>query len=243
MIKITKKELAKDASLYLARKMAEAIRKKPDIVMCFATGRTMDAVYHELVQLNKNEPLDCSQVRCFIVDEYIGLKKDSENSYRHYMNEHLFNLLNFNEKNIITPDPHSKNHDEASRAYEENIREASGIDFLILGVGLNGHIGFNEPGSSFDSRTRVVAIAEETKSSNKTLFYNGEEFPKTAISIGIGTILESKKCYLLATGETKSHIIKRFIEEAPHGGLPVSALKNHLDFELILDKDAAKLLE
>lgn len=236
------KSTASEASEFLALALAEAIRKKPDICICFATGRTMDAVYHNLILEHKREPFDCSRVRAFIVDEYVGLPSGSEHSYRFYMDLHLFERLNFNPKLITTPDVQTKDIEEACREYEKAIRDAGGIDIQILGIGLNGHIGLNEPGSSLDSRTRLVALASSTRQSNRSLFSDGVEVPLTAVTMGIGTILESKKCYLLATGETKTEIIQKLVNGDINSQIPATALKQHKDFVLILDQEAAKLI-
>lgn len=241
-MKTTIKETAADASLYLANALAEEIRSNPNTVICFATGRTMDAVYHNLIQLHKDKPFDCSRVRAFIVDEYVGLPKGSEHSYRYYMNMHLFERLNFNQELITTPDVHRENLDEACAEYEQKIKEVGGINLLILGIGLNGHIGLNEPGSSIDSRTRLVALAQSTRLSNRGLFSDGSEVPLTAVTTGIGTILEAKKVCLLATGETKAEIIQKLANGDINSQVPATALKQHKNFELILDQEASKLI-
>lgn len=241
-MKIKINDTASEASEYLALILANAIRSNPEVRITFATGRTMDAVYHNLILEHKKSPFDCSKVKAFIVDEYVGLPDDSEHSYKYYMNLHLFERLNFTPSNITTPNVQSSDLDMACKDYEKAIKESGGIDILILGIGLNGHIGLNEPGSSIDSRTRVVALAPSTRNSNRSLFSDGSEVPLTAITIGVGTILESKKCYLLATGETKSEIIQKLTNGDVNSQVPASALKLHKDFELILDQEAAKLI-
>lgn len=236
------KDSAADASLYLANAIADEMRANPNAVICFATGRTMDAVYHNLIQLHKDQPFDCSRVRAFIVDEYVGLPEGSEHSYRYYMNMHLFERLNFDPEKITTPDVHMEDLDEACALYEKKIREVGGIDLLILGIGLNGHIGLNEPGSSLDSRTRLVALAQTTRLSNRGLFSDGTEVPLTAVTMGVGTIMEAKKVCLLATGETKAEIIQKLVNGEVHSSVPATALKQHNNFELILDQEASKLI-
>ena len=232
---------AAEAAQFSADLIAEQIKNKPDSNLGVATGRTMDAIYHNLVQIAKKENLDFSQVKAFAVDEYIGLAEDSPNSFEAYLRLHLFDQLNFSDNNKFVPNVHRKNLDEACREYEAKLREVGKIDLQLLGIGMNGHIGFNEPGSAVDSRTRIVALAAATKESNKSLIKD-ESVPETAISIGIGTILDSKKCVVIATGETKAEIVEKLVKGDVSSKVPVSALKTHNDCLLVLDKSSAKLL-
>ena len=229
------------ASKYTADLMANVLKKQPKAVLGVATGRTMDAVYHHLTDLYKKEPFDCSEAKAFALDEYIGLDVDSEHSYRSYLNFHLFDPLKFSSNNIFLPDVHSDNFDLAGINYEEEISKAGGIDLQILGIGLNGHIGLNEPGSAHDSKTRVVALSQSTRESNKALF-GGREVPLTAMTMGIGTILDAKRLVLLATGKSKSEIIQRLVNGDVASMLPASALKLHKNALLVLDNESASLL-
>lgn len=229
------------ATHFLADELLEQVRANPASVLGVATGRTMDAVYHNLVSKALKEGVSFQKIKAFAVDEYVGLAKDSLNSYKAYLDLHLFDRLDFNPKNIFLPDVHNPNIDEACAQYEDAIRAVGGIDFQLLGIGLNGHIGLNEPGSSLDSRTRIVALTSSTRSSNKVLFKN-ESMPITAVTIGIGTILDSKKCYLIATGETKAEIVQKLVNGDVNSKVPATALKQHKNLTLILDKDAAKLI-
>lgn len=235
------KNNASDAAALLANIIANQIRSLPNCTIGFATGRTMDAVYHNLLELHKSHPLDCSKVNAFAIDEYVGLIKDDVNSFASYLDLHLFQRLNFSKSNIHIPDVHAEDLDLASYEYENQIRECGGLDLVILGIGLNGHIGLNEPGSADDSRTRVVALTHMTKSSNRKIF-NDKELPDTAVTMGIGTILESRHCVLLATGETKAEIIQKLQNGDVNSKVPATALKKHHNFQLILDCEAGKLL-
>lgn len=232
---------AVEVSQYVAQMILEEVKRRSDSVLGLATGRTMDAIYHQLVWTAQKNKVSFKDVRSFAVDEYVGLKAESENSYQHYLNFHLYQQLDFNRKNTHIMKTSMNRIDDTCFQYEELIKKVGGIDLQLLGIGMNGHVGLNEPGSSLDSRTRVVALSSTTLKSNKTLFYE-ESIPNTAVTMGIGTILESKKCLLIATGETKSKIIQRLVNGDVCSQLPASALKTHKNCELILDRDAAKLI-
>ena len=232
---------AAEATHFVAQEMHKTILEKAEASLGVATGRTMDAVYHSFVQLNKEHPLDFSKVKAFAVDEYIGLEKGSQNSYAYYLNLHLFERLKFLKKNTYVPEVHKRDIDKVCQDYEDNIAKAGGIDLQLLGIGRNGHIGLNEPGSASDSRTRVVALTTSTQNANKSLFKN-EKIPLIAATIGIGTILDSKKCILIATGETKAEIIQRVVNGDVNSKLPATALKLHKNALLVLDKASAKLI-
>lgn len=231
---------AAEAALNLSQIIANQVRIRPNCTIGFATGRTMNAVYYNLVEICKNNPIDFSAVSAFAIDEYIGLEKDDPFSFESYLNLHLFNQLNFDPNKIFIPNVHAKDLDEASIDYENQISKCGGLDLVILGIGLNGHIGMNEPGSSEDSRTRIVALTQNTRNSNQSVM--GRQVPLTAISMGIGTILSANHCVLLATGETKAQVIQKLVNGDISSKLPASALKLHKNFELILDKDAARLV-
>lgn len=231
---------AAKAALNLSQIIANQVRIRPNSTIGFATGRTMNAVYYNLVEICKNNPIDFSAVSAFAIDEYIGLEMGDPCSFESYLNLHLFNHLNFDPNKIFIPKVHSKDLDQASIDYENQISKCGGLDLVILGIGLNGHIGMNEPGSSEDSRTRIVALTQSTRNSNQSVM--GRQVPLTAISMGIGTILSANHCVLLATGETKAQVIQKLVNGDISSKLPASALKLHKNFELLLDKDAARLV-
>lgn len=229
------------AAEFVAREIADLISARPESNFGVATGRTMDAVYHCLGQIHKEKAFDCSRAKAFALDEYVGLAPEDENSYRSYLDFHLYGPLGFKRSNTLMPDVHAKDLDLAGYAFERAIKEAGGIDLQILGIGLNGHIGLNEPGSAVDSRTRVVALTQKTRESNSSLFKNSE-VPLTAMTMGIGTILESKKALLLATGSTKAQIIQKVVNGDVNSQVPATALKLHKNARLVLDKEAAALI-
>ena len=203
----------------------------------------MESVYARLVQMHRNEALDFSGCRTFNLDEYVGLPGSDRNSYRHYMNQHLFRAVNLDLRNTHLPDGAAAELDAECEKYERLIVEASGIDVQLLGIGHSGHIGFNEPLSAFRSRTRVVALAPETIRHNAPLFGGAEKMPRRAITMGVGTILDCRSCVLLATGEDKAEIIAKAIEGPLTSMIPASALQLHSHCTIVLDEAAAARLK
>lgn len=232
---------AHEATIHLATIIAEQIQEKPDSVIGFATGRTMNSVYFHLVS-EFGKSLDCSKVQAFIIDEYIGLKESSKYSYKYYMENNLYDHMNFKRSNLHFPKVESENLDLACSDYESELLDLGGLDLLLLGIGANGHIALNEPGSGQDSRTRIVALTQQTMNSNGTVFKN-ESTPQTAISLGIGTLLESKKICLLATGASKASIVEKVMKTKSSSIMPATYLHEHEDILIILDEESSKFLD
>jgi glucosamine-6-phosphate deaminase len=234
-----------EESVYLltARLIVRALRAKPNLVLGLATGRTMERVYELLAGMRCGEKLDFSKCRTFNLDEYVGLAGNDKTSYRSYMNKHLFSKINIRIANTHLPDGRAKNLDRECARYEEKIKMAGGIDFQLLGIGQNGHIGFNEPLSALLSRTRVKALSPETIRQNVQFFKRPADMPHRAITMGVGTILESKRCVLLATGRTKSAIIARAVEGPITSMISASALQLHPRCTIIIDEAAAVKLK
>lgn len=231
------------AARLAARVIARAIRNKPKIVLGLATGRTMELVYAELVAMHRNEGLDFSLVTTFNLDEYIGLGPDHPQSYRHYMNTHLFQHVNIDARNTNLPDGLARDIEAECVRYEAAIREAGGIGLQLLGIGRSGHIGFNEPLSAMLSRTRPKMLTPVTLQQNAALFGGIDRVPKRAITMGVGTILESRRCLLLATGKEKAEIIARAVEGPVTSMISASALQLHPHCTVIVDEDAREKLE
>ncbi len=206
----------------------------------FATGSTMVPVYKFLTKSLRKYNL--SNIRTFSLDEYIGLSSQHPLSFSYYMYEHLFNQLSFHQSNINLLDGSASNIEKEAQNYEKIISLGGGIDLQLLGVGRNGHIGFNEPGSKFDSVTRVVNLDNSTIKTNSQFFHNFNEVPRTAITMGIGTILKAKKLLVVATGKEKAIACKKMINEAPTVLCPASAIQAHSNVTVILDQSAASLL-
>jgi len=232
-----------EISLQAAQLIGGAVRKKPALVLGLATGGTMIGVYKHLVRLHKQGSFDFSRVVTFNLDEYLGLSAAHPRSFHHFMQENLFAHVNADPRNIHIPDGTIRgNYDQYCASYEEAIRKAGGIDLQLLGIGRNGHIGFNEPTSSIGSRTRLKVLSQETLDDNSKLFAPGEESPRCAITMGIGTILEARKVLLLATGQAKSAAVAKSIEGPITSAVSASALQLHPDVTFIIDNAAASQL-
>ena len=230
---------------FTARLIADQLRANPKMVLGLATGRTMEAVYAELARMHREEGLDFSQAQSFNLDEYIGLSGDNKNSYRYYMNYHLFNHVNIDKSKTNLPNGMAEDPIAEGERYEAAIKAAGGVDMQLLGIGRDGHIGFNEPGTSFDSVTHVVQLKQSTIEDNARLFFDGkiEDVPTQAISMGIQNIMNAKKVVLIACGENKQEAVKGLIEGPVTTDLPASVLQNHDDVVVIIDEAAAKLLD
>lgn len=227
-----------------AQLIASAVKKKPPLTLGLATGSTMIGLYKHLVRLHKEGALDFSEVTTFNLDEYLGLSPRHPQSFHHFMREHLFAHVNVHARNIHIPDGTIRgDYDQYCAAYEKAIRDAGGIDVQLLGIGRNGHIGFNEPTSSIGSRTRLKVLSQETLDDNAKSFAPGEESPQCAITMGIGTILEARKILLLAAGKSKAAAVSKSIEGPVTSAVSASALQLHPDVTFILDAPAASQLK
>jgi glucosamine-6-phosphate deaminase len=242
MLVILKRD-SEEISCQAAELAAAAVRKKPELVLGLATGSTMVGVYEHLVQFHKEGSLDFSRVVTFNLDEYLGLAATHPQSFHHFMQEHFFSHVNVNPKNIHIPDGTiSGDYDEYCTSYEGAIRKAGGIDLQILGIGRNGHIGFNEPTSSLASRTRLKVLSQETMDDNAKSFAPGEKSPRGAITMGIGTILEARRIILLASGAAKAAAVAKSIEGPIASAVSASALQLHPEVTFIVDEQAASQL-
>ncbi len=232
-----------DASRLVAGILAKEIRVKPQLVLGLATGRTMEAVYTLLAQMHRNEKLDFSCAKSFNLDEYVGLAATDPHSYRYYMNEQLFIHVNINLANTFLPSGTANDLDAECALYEEKIRELGGIDLQLLGIGKSGHIGFNEPLSALLSRTRVKPLSPATIEQNSGLFERPEQMPRRAITMGVGTILDARRCILLATGAEKADIIAKAVEGPITSMISATALQLHRRCTVIVDESAATKLQ
>jgi len=217
-----------------------ALRARPELTLGLPTGNTPLGMYEELVRLHETVGLDFSKARTFNLDEYVGLAADHPKSYHAYMRRHFFDRVNVAEENIDIPGgAPGIDGDAESRRYEAAINAVGGIDLLIVGIGSNGHIGFNEPGSSFASRTRVVTLAPHTIANARRHFDSDADVPRAAITVGIGTILEARRILLLASGKSKARITHELLHGPVSESLPATALQLHPDVTVILDEAAA----
>ena len=226
-----------------AKLITDAVNENPGIVLGLATGRTMEAVYADIVKAYENKEVDFSACKSFNLDEYIGLAGDDKNSYRYYMNYHLFDKINIKKQNTYLPNGLAADEKEESARYEWAIKAAGGVDIQLLGIGEDGHIGFNEPLSSLASRTRAKALTPETYQQNSPLFDNPEDMPKRAFTMGVGTILDAKRVIMLVTGAKKADIVAKAVEGPVTSMISASALQLHRNAIVIVDEAAAAKLQ
>jgi glucosamine-6-phosphate deaminase len=221
----------------------EQLLKKPNSILGLATGSTPVGTYKELVRLHKEQGLDFSQITTFNLDEYVGLPPSHAQSYRYFMDQNLFKHINVPPASIHVPYGHAESVMEFCAWYEDQIRLGGGIDIQLLGIGGDGHIAFNEPGSSLGSRTRLKTLTEQTIKDNARFFSNADEVPRFAITMGVGTIMEAKRIILLASGRSKAAIVAEAIEGPVTSQVTASALQMHRDVVVIVDADAGSKLK
>lgn len=229
------------AARALAERIANAVRVKPDLVLGLATGKTPVRLYQELVGLAKRKEIDFSRVRTFNLDEFLGIPASHPGSYRTFMDEHLFRPAGISEAQIHFLNGASADPRAECEGYEDAIVAAGGIDVQILGIGTNGHIGFNEPARELQARTHRVRLKPETRRSNAALFGGDPQaVPAEALSMGMATILQARAIVLLATGKSKAGCIAKTVNGPITTRLPASFLQLHHDVEVVLDGGAAQ---
>lgn len=229
-----------DAGCVLGAKIiARVVREKPDAVLGLATGRTPLRLYQELIKMHRNEGLDFSRITTFNLDEYVGLAAAHDQSYHYFMRENLFRHINIDLARTHVPDGTAQDLHTECRGYEQKIAASGGIDIQLLGLGRNGHIGFNEPTGSLRSRTWVKILSEQTLKDNSAVFGSFAEMPKHALTMGIGTILEAKRILLLAFGPAKVRAVEHMVEGPLAAICPGSALQQHPRTTVVLDENSA----
>ncbi|MCY6369115.1 glucosamine-6-phosphate deaminase [Clostridium ganghwense] len=231
-----------EMSIKAAKIIASQIILKPDSILGLATGSTPVGMYKELINMYKNRELDFSNVKTFNLDEYYGLSEENDQSYHYFMRKNLFNYINVKEKNIHIPNGNVADIEAECENYEKVIKESGGIDIQVLGIGGNGHIGFNEPDINFEASTHLVNLTQDTIEANSRFFSSIEEVPTKAISMGIKTIMQSKKILLLANGEGKADAVYGMIKGKISPEVPASILQLHNDVTVIVDKEASSKL-
>jgi glucosamine-6-phosphate deaminase len=222
-----------EMSKIAANIIASEILKKPNLTIGFATGQTPLGLYKELAISCKNKKVDFSKVKAFSLDEYYPIKKKDKNSYYYYLFKNIFNKINIKKSNIILLNPETKNPQKECVDYEKKIIN-SHVDIQILGIGANGHIAFNEPGSKLDSKTRIAELSKETWKHNS----KNKKIPRNALTLGIKTIMASKKLLLIASGKRKKQAINHLIKGPISSKWPANFLRKHKDFTVIADKAA-----
>lgn len=244
-LKVVICDTAEDVAKKCAGIFVNQVRNKPDSVLGFATGSTPMKSYAQMAELSKAENVSWQKVVTFNLDEYWGLDGDHDQSYRYFMNTELFQKIDINPWNTNVLNGKAKFPEVECRAYEEKIISVGGVDLWLLGIGGNGHIAFNEPGSPVDSRTRLVSLTQSTIDANSDgrFFSDPADVPRCALSTGIGTCRDARQVVLLATGSGKADAIAAALEGPFSPDCPASLLQDHPDCTFILDKESASKLK
>lgn len=232
-----KEAVAKEA----AQLIKKAILAKPNLVLGLATGSSPIGLYEKLIEAYKNQEVSFKDVVGVNLDEYIGLAPDHDQSYAHFMRKNLFDHIDIDLKNTYIPNGMASDLEAEAKHYDE-ILDRLKIDLQLLGIGTNGHIGFNEPGTPFEKTTHLTDLAESTLLDNARFFEHIEEVPTQALTMGIASILKAKQIVLIATGKHKAAAIKAMVQEPVSEALPASILQNHDNVVVIIDKEAASEL-
>ncbi|MDO5147536.1 MAG: glucosamine-6-phosphate deaminase [Eubacteriales bacterium] len=242
-MRIYKAETYEEMSKKAANMIFAQMILKPDCVLGLATGSSPVGIYDRLVEWYQTGDLDFSQVTTVNLDEYRGLAPDNDQSYRYFMNSHLFDRVNIDKSRTFVPDGLAENAEEECKRYDALIQSMGGVDLQLLGIGHNGHIGFNEPGDVFEKGTHCVALQKSTIEANKRFFASAEEVPEYAYTMGIGTIMQAKKILLIVSGKEKASIVKEAFLGPVTPAVPASILQMHRDVTLVGDKDALSEIE
>ena len=227
-----------DMSLKAAGIVADLIRKKPDAVLGLATGSSPIGLYKALIDMYQRGELDMSGVTTANLDEYVGLSPDNEQSYRYFMDHYLFDHVNIDKARTFVPDGLAEDADAECRRYEALLSKIGERDLQLLGLGLDGHIGFNEPSEAFSDVTCCVELDQSTIEANKRFFSSAEEVPGKAYTMGIGTIMRAKKILMVVNGEAKANILEKVIRGPVCPGVPASILRFHRDVTIVADEAA-----
>lgn len=231
-----------ELSKVAANEMAMVVKNNPKAILGLATGGSPIGMYKELIRMNKEGEIDFSKVTTVNLDEYVGLSGDHPQSYRYFMNENLFNHINIDKKNTYVPNGLAKNIEEECKNYDNKIENLGGTDVQLLGIGNNGHIAFNEPDEDLVSGTHLTNLTQDTIQANARFFDSIYEVPKTALTMGLGGIMKSKKIIVIASGESKAEAVKAMVNGKISTKMPASMLQMHRDVVVIVDEAAAKLL-
>lgn len=238
MLKVIQAKDYDDMSEKACEMITDRLKSLENPVLGLATGSTPEGLYQRIIEKYEQKEISFQNAMTFNLDEYVGLAKDDPNSYYHYMNEKLFKHIDIPKEHIHIPNGTAADLEKECNDYEQLILAQNHIDLQLLGLGVNGHIGFNEPGTPFSSRTSVVDLVESTINANARFFDSIDDVPTQAISMGIKTIMESQEIILLASGESKAEAIAKLINGEVSEEFPASILKNHKRVTVIADEAA-----
>lgn len=242
-MKIIRAKDYNDMSRKAANIISAQVIMKPNAVLGWATGSSPIGTYQQLIKWYEKGDIDFSNVTTINLDEYRGLPKNHKQSYWYFMHEQFFDHVNIQEANIYVPDGMNPDSEQACQQYDEIIEKNGGIDLQLLGIGLDGHIGFNEPGNAFELSTHCVDLTETTIKSNQRFFGTEENVPRQAYTIGIKGIMQARKILMVASGKEKAGIIKKAFFGPVNPQIQASILQIHPDFTLIVDEEAASLID
>lgn len=231
-----------ELSKVAADEMASVVKNNPKAILGLATGGSPIGMYKELIRMNKAGEIDFSKITTVNLDEYVGLSGDHPQSYRYFMNDNLFNHINIDKNNTYVPNGLAENIEEECNNYDNKISQLGGTDVQLLGIGNNGHIAFNEPDEHLVSGTHLTNLTQDTIEANARFFDSIDEVPKTALTMGLGGIMKSKKIIVIASGESKAEAVKAMVSGKINTNMPASMLQMHRDVTVIVDEAAAKLL-
>lgn len=241
-MKIVIKKDYNELSKFAASEIKNMVKDNPECVLGLATGSTPLGLYKELVELYKLGEINFNSVTTFNLDEYRGLNEEDKQSYKYFMNDNLFNHINIDKNNTFIPNGIAEDVKEECKNYEILIEKKGGIDLQVLGIGMNGHIGFNEPSQELHLNTHLEILTQETLNSNSIFFSSKEEMPTEALTMGIGSIMKAKKIILLISGKNKAGVVEKLVSGKITTDFPASILQLHNDCTVILDEAAATLL-
>ena len=242
-MKIYKAKDYKDMSRKAANIISAQVIMKPNCVLGLATGSTPIGTYDQLVEWYNKGDLDFSEVTTVNLDEYKGLPRTNDQSYYYFMHQHLFDRVNIDPERTNVPNGMEPDAEKECGRYEELIRSLGGVDLQLLGLGHNGHIGFNEPGEAFEKETHCVDLTERTIEANKRFFASADDVPKQAYTMGIKTIMQAKKILIVVNGENKADIVERAFFGPVTPEVPASILQLHNDVTLVGDEEALAKIE
>lgn len=242
-MKIIKAENYEKLSEKAAAVLAAQVISKPDSVLGLATGSTPVGAYGYLKKWYSQGILDFSEIKSVNLDEYKGLGPEDEQGYYYFMNQNLFKDINIKAENTFIPNGLEEDSSKVCAEYENTIKEAGGIDLQLLGLGHNGHIGFNEPADDFKASCHCVSLAESTIEANQRFFEKAEDVPRKAYTMGIGTIMKARKILMLVSGKEKAEILNQVVNGPVVPGVPASVLKLHPDVTIVADEDALSMMK
>ncbi|HNZ50568.1 MAG TPA: glucosamine-6-phosphate deaminase [Bacilli bacterium] len=240
-MKIIKVKNYEELSQKAAQLVAKLMHKKPDATLGLATGSTPIGLYKQLIAMNQEGLISFQQIKTYNLDEYCDLPQSHPQSYYSFMHEHLFDHIDILEENVHLPECECGDLQAAVDKYNQMLKKTT-IDLQVLGIGRNGHIGFNEPHTPFDQETFIVRLEEKTRIDNQRFFNSLDEVPKRAITMGIKNIMAAKRILLLISGKSKAETVKKLITSEPSPDFPASVLKYHKKVTVIIDEEAASLL-